>query len=49
MALRERGQLLTSQYSDHQMAITLFKEALRKIRRDATVLVEANRLNRTPN
>jgi len=40
--------LLTSQYSDPQTAITLFKEALRKISRDATILVEANKITWTP-
>ena len=40
--------LLASQYSDPQTAITLFKEALRKISRDATILVEANRIGWNP-
>jgi len=40
--------LLTSPYSDPQTAITLFKEALRKISRDATILVEADKITWTP-
>jgi hypothetical protein len=40
--------LLTSQYSHPETAITLFKEALRKISRDATILVEANKITWTP-
>lgn len=40
--------LTTRQYSDPQTAIALFKEALRKISRDATILVEASKVTWTP-
>lgn len=48
LIIRGLTPLLTSPYTDARTAITLFKEALRKISRDATILVEANKVVWTP-
>ena len=48
LIIRGLTPFLTSQYTEPQTAITLFKEALRKISRDATILVEADKITWNP-
>lgn len=48
LIIRGLTPLLTSPHTDHQTAITLFKEALRNVSRDAITLVEANEVVWTP-
>jgi hypothetical protein len=48
LVIRGLTPFLTSQYSDPQTAVTLFKESLRKISRDATILVEIDELAWNP-
>ncbi len=48
LIIRGLTPLLTGPYTDPQTAITLFKEALRKVSRDAIILVEVNKVAWNP-